>query len=207
MGLVDWLYPKKCVGCGKKGGYGCDSCLKKVQPRDEQSDNCMSIFEYQGLIKKMILRLKFSYLRDLEKELEKLIDWGLDKQINRRVNFRFKDFINKKPVIQPVSLHWKRENWRGFNQSELIARVVGKKLSLREVDVLVRQKQTRSQVGLKKEERSRNIKDAFEVKRFNLPEKILLIDDVWTTGSTMKASVKTLKKKGVGEIWGLTLAR
>ena len=63
MSLMDWLYPKRCVGCGRKGSYGCGDCLSQVKIRDEQSDNCVSLFKYQGLVRKMIQRLKFSYLR------------------------------------------------------------------------------------------------------------------------------------------------
>jgi ComF family protein len=204
---MDWLYPKKCVGCGERGRYGCDSCLSKIRLRSDQSDNCLSLFEYQGLVKKMIQRLKYSYLRNIEKELDNLISWGLDQQLKRQVNFRFKDFIGKKPEVQPVSLHWKRKNWRGYNQSEIIARAVGDKLDLRAVEVLVRKKETQSQVGLSREDRGRNLKNAFKVKGVKLSQRILLVDDVWTTGATMRASIKTLKKNGVREVWGLSLAR
>lgn len=207
MGLMDWLYPKKCVGCGKRGRYGCDSCLSKIRLRVDQSDSCLSLFEYQGLVRKTIQRLKFSYLKNIEEDLEGLISWGLDQQLKRRINFRFKDFIGKKPVVQPVSLHWKRKNWRGYNQSEIVARVVGGKLGLKVVGVLVRRKQTRSQVGLSREDRGRNLKNAFRIKEVMLPQRILLVDDVWTTGATMRASIKTLKKNGVREVWGLSLAR
>lgn len=207
MSLMDWLYPKRCVGCGRKGSYGCGDCLSQVKIRDEQSDNCVSLFKYQGLVRKMIQRLKFSYLRNIEEELETLVKWGLDRQLKRQINWRFRDFMEKKPAVQPISLHWKRKNWRGFNQSEMIARVIKKKLSLEMVDVLERKKETRSQVGLNREDRRQNIKNAFEVKRIELPERILLVDDVWTTGSTMKAGFKILKKSGVKEVWGLSLAR
>ncbi len=207
MKLMEWLYPKQCVGCGEWGRYGCDDCFSKLRLSEEYGESCLSLFEYQGLVKKMIQQLKFGYLRNLEKELTRLIDWGLEQQLKKSATWKFRDFVNERPVVQSISLYWRRENWRGFNQAEMVARSVGQKLDLEILDALVRRKSTQSQVGLSRAERRDNTKNAFGVKGVRLPKKILLVDDVWTTGATMRAAREVLKKNGAGQVWGLTLAR
>ncbi len=128
----------------------------------------------------------------------------------------FSKFVNQKNVVLiPVPLHWQRKNWRGFNQAELLGKMIANKLGISYIpNLLLRIKNTKTQTLLKKEERLLNIKGAFSInKKFSTNSllscnpNILLFDDVWTTGSTMKESAKVLKKQGFLKVWGLTLAR
>ena len=103
---------------------------------------------------------------------------------------------------------WLKE--RGFNQSEEIAKELSKILEIPALnDVLIKTKQTFNQVDLKKEERERNIKGAFFCQKRELiaNRKILLVDDVFTTGSTMEESARILKEAGAAQVWGITVAR
>lgn len=105
-----------------------------------------------------------------------------------------------------------RRNWRGFNQTEKVAALLAEAMGWEMVPLLARKKGGRAQVGLKAGQRARNVKGVFEVNRKYLPlapesKPIVLFDDVWTTGSTMKEAVKVLKRAGVKKVWCLVLAR
>jgi ComF family protein len=122
---------------------------------------------------------------------------------------RLPDGIKGFDVVIPVPLHKQRLKERGFNQSLLLAREVARVFGL-EVDYrsLKRIRPTRPQVDLKPDERKKNVKGAFDVKS---PERVrgrrvLLVDDVFTTGATVSECARVLKKAGA-EVYVLTLAR
>ena len=199
MGFWDLVYPKKCLGCGKAGKYFCDDCLRTVKLNDQAALNGTSLFQYQGIIKVAIQALKYQFLRNIEGELGELIDRGI-------VEEELKEFLELKPWVQPMPLYWRRKNWRGFNQAEVIAKVLAKKFNLNLVDCLERIKQTKPQAELKRKERLANVANIFKVKA-KPAGAVLIVDDVWTTGATMEEAIKTLRRAGVKQVWGLTLAR
>ena len=116
------------------------------------------------------------------------------------------------PLVVPVPLHKSRRRSRGFNQSELIARAAVRQLPRKLetlTDALVRQRDTISQVGLSREERIENVRDAFRVaqpSRVN-GRDILLVDDVMTTGTTLSECARVLKQAGAERVWAATVAR
>ncbi len=201
------IYPKKCLGCGRVGKYFCDECLQTVELSDECFNNHLSLFCYRGLIREAIKQLKFRFLKDIAVELRPLIESGLKRKLTQPNTELFKEFLALKPAVQPLPLHWFRQNRRGFNQAEMIAKIVAKKLKLKLVDRLERTKLTTPQSRLPREERLTNVKGIFQVRPGRLPKAVLLVDDVWTTGSTMREAVKVFADRGVKEIWGLSLAR
>jgi ComF family protein len=112
-------------------------------------------------------------------------------------------------VIIPVPLHAARHRQRGYNQSELLARALGTLLGLSvDTKTLQRTRHTHSQMTLGVHERHQNVVDAFACSNSSLSgRKVLLIDDVCTTGSTLDACASALKKSGAVAVWGLTLAK
>lgn len=112
-------------------------------------------------------------------------------------------------ALVPVPLHPLRRRERGFNQAEELARMLGKKEGLPVLDVLRRVKKTETQARLRRSERLRNQMNAFELKRgFDLKGmRLLIIDDVFTTGATINACARVLHKSGAGELAALTVAR
>jgi ComF family protein len=144
---------------------------------------------------------------------------------------RFYDFLAfKNPgnvCLSYVPLHKKKEKTRGFNQSKLMAQEIGKITNLKTENLLEKTKETKSQTELDIKERMENVKDSFTLRldsdfseRFTLKgsdtlrknqnprfANILLIDDIWTTGATMKECCKVLKKGGAKRVWGFVLAR
>ncbi len=112
-------------------------------------------------------------------------------------------------VIVPVPLHRARLKERGYNQSELLARQLGRLLNIPVNTVtLQRIRQTKSQMKLGADERHKNVADAFACNDKKLQnQRVLLIDDVCTTGSTLDFCAEALKKGGVASVWGITLAK
>lgn len=207
MGFWDFIYPKKCLNCGQKGQYFCAICVKKIELSDECFKQHLSLFCYRGVMREAIKKLKFRFLKDLLAELRPIIEKGIDRKLIQPNTELFREFLALKPVIQPLPLFWYRHNWRGFNQAELLAKIVAQKLGLNLVDCLERIKLTKPQSRLKRDQRLRNVSGIFSVRPGKLPRAVLLIDDVWTTGATMREAMKVLREKGVQKIWGLSLAR
>lgn len=113
-------------------------------------------------------------------------------------------------VMVPVPLHKRRLRERGFNQSFLLAKVVSSELET-PLDCLtfIRKRDTKSQTGLRRKERKRNVANAFSVTSAAIfkGKKVLLVDDVITTGHTLNECAKVLKKSGALEVLCLALAR
>ena len=117
MNLLDLLFPKKCLECGKEGRYICDECFKKVSPARCDNSN-YAIFKYEEVIRKAIISLKYKFAYDLADEL-------VDACIQRlKANHQF---LNA--VLVPIPLHKHRENWRGFNQTEIIGEKLAKAMN------------------------------------------------------------------------------
>ncbi|MFH1840558.1 MAG: double zinc ribbon domain-containing protein, partial [Candidatus Shapirobacteria bacterium] len=144
MSLLDWLFPRRCVGCGWEGGYFCAECLNKVVlakesvfQKDSSLENLTSVFAYRGLIKKAIKRLKYRFVTDISSELVELFLSFIGEQRS------FTQYCSKRPILTPIPLHKKRLNWRGFNQSELLGKRIAQNLDLPFVpNLLIRIKET-----------------------------------------------------------------
>jgi competence protein ComFC len=232
MFLLDLFLPRRCLGCGQGDSYFCPQCSKKIQPwsnficpicgkqtflgqthlhcQEKYSlDGLISFFPYKRIIKMAIVKLKYKFVTDLAEDLFVLIK----RFIKTKNQFKYlKNFFDKeKTMLVPIPLYWQRENWRGFNQAELLGRKLADYFGwqLRN-DVLIRQKATLPQVGLEAGQRQKNIQGAFKIKNnHQIPKdfSLLLFDDVWTTGSTLKEAGRVLKKAGFKKVWGLTICR
>lgn len=168
-------------------------------------DGLTSIFAYKGLIKKAIKKIKYRFVSDMAGDLtEAFLSFCGENKV-------FVQFCQDNPLLVPVPLHSRRQRWRGFNQAELLGKMIAKNLGLDFVpDLLARVKETQPQADLKKEERIRNIKGSFKVSPNILISQypnILLFDDVWTSGATLREAAKVLKRGGAKKVWGLTIAR
>jgi len=149
-------------------------------------------------MRQAVYQLKYRNLRALAAPLAQLLN----------------DYLITNPVpgkvLVPVPLHRKRLRERGYNQSSLLARKLGKLTSLPVVDdCLIRQRSAPPQARTSSvEERQRNVADAFACHDQRLRDKqVLLIDDVSTSGATLDACAAALKAAGATSVWGLALAR
>jgi ComF family protein len=220
-GLLDLLFPPRCVGCREAGSLLCARCrdeFELVEPplcphcgrpsnndrlcllcqRDPlQIDGVRSMAYFDGTLREAIHSFKYHNLQDLAIPLGKLMG----------------DYWEKSPlpaeIIVPVPLHKDRLRERGYNQAALLARELGKSIGLPvSENSLVRVRATRPQVELGAQERKENVSDAFHCSNIELKEKqVLLIDDVCTTGATLEACSIALRQVGARSVWAFTLAR
>lgn len=208
MDLFNFLFPKKCLECGKEGKYICSACIKKVQPRGLNVINGMkvySVWKYEGVIRKAIIALKYKYATEIAEELINHLTIQLSNH---------EHFFPKNAILVPVPLHWYRKNFRGFNQAEEIGKMLAKKMGWKFIpDLVIRKKFTAPQTELSGPARRRNLKDVFALNPNYLStdlliySSIIVFDDVATTGSTLKEAAKALKGSGAQKIFGLTIAR
>lgn len=201
-GIIEIIYPTEhnCIICNDDDCYGiCDNCLRKINtiPVEHQND-IISYGYYGGILKKLILDFKYKSNFTAGSILAHLLSEFI---IN---NIDYKNY-----VITYVPLSKRSKKKRGFNQCEYISKYIGKKLSIECIDAIVKCKETKEQKTLNKSERMLNIKDAFKIKsKINLKNvNIMLIDDVTTTGATLRECCRILKKDGVNDIKLLTLAK
>lgn len=172
-------------------------------------DGLWSLGIYQDPLRKAIKELKYKRVKELANILTDItIEYWAKFQ-----PFIFDQIKKDRGVgwaVVPVPLYWYRQNSRGFNQSSLIGQNVSDSLGLAYYNALKRIRNTGSQVKLKGRERHQNIKNAFAVSPGILMSEypnILLIDDVWTTGSTLRECCYVLKRAGAKRVWAMTLAR
>jgi len=149
-------------------------------------------------MRQAIHQLKYGNLRALAKPLAKLLrDYLIENPVSEE-------------VLVPVPLHQKRLRERGYNQSSLLARELGKLINLPVVDdCLIRQRHAPPQARTANiEERRSNVANAFTCRDHRLRDKnVLLIDDVCTSGTTLDACASVLKTAGAISVWGLVLTR
>lgn len=225
MSVLDLLFPRRCLGCGRFGGYFCTRCRRSlvviganetVCPICEKPaidgashpkcltryglDGLISFFRYKGAMRLAIKTLKYRFVFDLVPELISLIPEAAYI------------FLRRLPpmVIVPIPLHVSRQRSRGFNQAELLGTELAARLHMPiRTDMLQRIKPTIPQAGIaKRQERLANMKDVFAVSApITGASCVFLVDDVFTTGATLRAAASTLKRAGVRSVWGLVIAR
>jgi ComF family protein len=151
---------------------------------------------YDGTLRALIHLYKYSRIRTLSEPLARLLAAALplDQSFD---------------LVTPVPLHWRRQWQRGFNQSELLARAVAQHRGIPVVRALRRARPTETQAGLSNTARRRNVASAFRCGRGAIVagRRVLLIDDVMTTGSTAAACARVLKQAGAARVVLLTVAR
>jgi ComF family protein len=155
------------------------------------------------IVQSMIKNLKYNFVRSLAAQIGDKMNEFLQNKILS--DFRLQDFL-----ITAVPLHRKRLNWRGYNQSELIAKNIGSFLKIPYRDILQRIRNTPSQAEIKdRQARIDNLRNSFKIiSGANIENKsILLIDDISTTGSTLDNCARALKGAGAKEVIGFVFAR
>ncbi|HNW96682.1 MAG TPA: ComF family protein [Candidatus Paceibacterota bacterium] len=221
----------------EKNSYLCSKCLAKIPinsglfcpicfKRLDRAENkkCShsakkSFLDFLGYatyyeitpVKTLIHNYKYRFAKSIARTLSDIIIIYLKRSLNDWNNW----------VIIPIPLHRSRLNWRGFNQAEEIAKIINQKFNWPILNgILIRKKKTAEQAEIKKrEKRQENLKDAFglsPVKNSNNKssstqiiegKKIILLDDVYTTGTTLEEAAKILKSAGAKKIIGLVIAK
>jgi competence protein ComFC len=151
---------------------------------------------YEGTLRELVHLFKYGRMKPLGKTLADHLAAALPRD---------KSF----DAVVPMPLHWRREWQRGFNQSVLLARATARRCGIPMVNAVRRTRATETQAGLSNARRRENVAGAFRVKKGALVEgrRILLIDDVMTTGATASACALALKRAGAKSVTLLALAR
>jgi len=205
------IFPPRCICCDcvlavNTQKYVCDDCEKSIphinqhqfgNPAGKSISNIYCAFDYEKGIRKAIHRLKFN---DMPGNAKILVDMSYPLIENYLAGVSAQlELKGKYDIVIPVPVHSKRRRERGYNQSELIARSLSNKLNIPVISrTLVKRKNTPPQSSLAKDERYRNLEGAFHVKKPYLIEgkRVLLVDDVTTTGSTLEQCGKVLLQAG-----------
>ncbi len=232
--IINLVYPPLCHGCGKKTTLPeqglCSDCLNKIKKRfppfcikcgrqlpgspstqdlcsdckevKPYYDRAFSVFCYDGLVKELVHIFKYKKMTSLVNEFAELIvDFIKEYSICKKID-----------IALSIPMHPRRLLQREINPSHILAKNTAKKLGIRySGNLLVKTKNTPPQSKLKRHERINNIKGSFSIKKNKFRtlqhENVLLVDDLFTTGSTVNECSRILKEAGVNYIEVITLAR
>lgn len=222
--FLDLIFPRHCVGCQKEGVWFCQKCKDKIiyiktpacpkcgriSENGRYCQKCQKEFFLKGVLvsahyeegplKEAIHTFKYDGIYHLKTDLGKILITTLSSRWNK-----------KDTTIIPVPLHKTRKGERGYNQASLMSQEINKYLGFEICDnKLKRIRYTKPQVKFNLKDRTKNIQNSFFWSgKDELKGKfILLLDDVFTTGSTLNECAKELKLKAkVKEVWGLVLAK
>lgn len=200
-GLLDLFFPDRCAGCGGAGGLLCAACRGGLRPYppDEPpagTDGATVAFVYDGALRGALHRLKYGRARRVAEPLGALLGEALLAQ------------PQPADALLPVPLHPARLAARGFNQSEALARAAALHCGVPLLTTgLERVRDTGHQAGLDRRARASNIAGAFVWRGAAPPERVLLLDDVLTTGATIAACAAALREAGVREVRACAVAR
>lgn len=227
--ILDVFFPINCLGCKAEDVWICNICKEKINIRNEQVcpicektttpdgqtcfackkkawlDGMLVAASYrQPLISKTVHLFKYRFVEELSLPLSDVVIKAI-----RGYEMPLPD------LVIPIPLHPKRLRWRGFNQSALLAKNIiekilpGSELEMAE-NIMIRSRYTLPQMSIRDHsERNRNIRDAFAVENFSKVKgkRILLVDDIATTGSTISECARVLKAAGAKEVWATVIAR
>ncbi len=202
--LLDILYPLACVICNRPDAILCQMCRasipvkpqKMIRPA-EHLDYVMVCSNYANVrVHTVIKNFKYQGITALAEPLADMLCKTYASLAREGT-----------PTLIPIPLHWRKERARGYNQSRLLAELVAQKTQLPIAYGLKRIRYTKSQSKLGRLERKTNVSTAFRYLEARVPRRVLLIDDITTTCSTLESAAAELKKKGARRVGALVVAR
>lgn len=221
--FLDVLFPQFCAGCKKEGHVLCETCRAGISPGasvcfvcEKRSPDGLVCESCKGKTRIRRFISPFSYANPVIRELIQRLKYGGTKEVAddlggwvaRSVRFSALP-LPQEAVLIPIPLHGKRLRSRGFNQAELIASAIGKRLNVRlDASLLKRTEHRTPQTEMKKrEERLSNAAGIYKVAGAVPAETLILVDDVSTTGATLEEAATVLKQAGAKQVWAFVVAR
>jgi ComF family protein len=204
--LAAWLHvlaPQRCAGCDAQIALSqdafCEACsplLELTSSEHRSPARAASVFVYGGPLADAIVRLKYAGRTEIARALAAPLAGAA---------LLYAGAIDR---VLPLPLHAGRLRERGFNQSALLSRPVARALGVPlDTASLARVRPTREQASLSRDQRAENVRGAFTARRALTRQRVLLVDDVRTTGATLAAAAEALERAGCAEVKTLTLAR
>lgn len=202
--ILDTVFPIACLGgCGRFDVWLCDECVKKIKIKQKSTEfkGPLDGLYYAGsykdsLLSKSLHFFKYKFIADLSEPLGKILIQALPE-----THF---------DILAFVPMHRKKELVRCFNQTYLLAKEVSRHRNIPIIKgVLQKNKNTAAQMSLDKKQRQVNLKNAFVCKNKKAVsnKSILIVDDVYTTGTTLNECARTLKQAGAKKVCGIVLAK
>lgn len=210
LNMWDYIFPHFCLGCNEEGNIVCTKCQATLcvlgvfvpleKPTSLDDHVALGIFEETNILARLIYAYKYNFVTDTVPLFANMIGKFLE---NKKTYFEGID------MLVPVPLHKRRLAERGFNQSEEIAKLLASFVDIPVHNILLRDKATKQQAKLHKQEREKNIQDSFVLKAGSdvKHKNIIVVDDVFTTGSTLGECARILKNAGAKTVKAFTLAR
>lgn len=209
--LIYFLYPKRCILCGKKvnenSSYACEKCFNIIKyisnkevcsiVSDMYFDKLISLFLYKGIIREKILEFKFRDKPHLGRAFAEFLSKIL-KETNLDID-----------IVIPVPMHYKRFLERGYNQSSILAKEISKNIGIKcRGNILRKVQKSAVQSTLNLKQRKMNILNTYGVINKNkiLNKNVLLVDDIYTTGATVNECSRVLKENGASKVYVVTIA-
>lgn len=201
--LLALLFPDRCAGCGRLGSLFCPGCQARLVPYPADGrqppaslETVHVAYTFQSPLREAVHQLKYRRVRRMARPLgELLAAHALD---------RCRDV----EAVLAIPLHRERLAERGFNQAEALAGEVARMLRIPLLGAgLVRTRATQQQAKLDARARAENMRDAFRWEGAPPPRRVLIVDDIYTTGATMGACAEALRSGGAAAVYGLALAR
>lgn len=202
--LLHLLFPDLCCHCGKSGRYLCRVCARLVDfhiepitlTADSPLSNVTPAFTHSPPISNLITALKYSFIKGVATYLGELL--------YLHTNYPDVDAVTFVPLSK------EKQRMRGFNQAEEIAKAFGHLTQLPVLPLLIRTQSSHSSQASLHSKHERLLNAKHQLFRYNTkiraPTRVLLIDDVYTTGATLEACAAVLKQHGVKEVHGLVVA-
>ena len=211
--IIEIIFPVFFVHLRKQDTLLCCDCYEKIEfsifpfnnmKQLEYLDEIVIVCRYQGVIKKLIHEFKYKSVINIGVVIAKLI-------------YRSSNLPNC-DLLVPIPIHKKKKSTRGFNQSEEIIKALSKLTLIPTANLIIKSKNTKSQMSIRsKDERKKNLNNSFKINKALLdrikinqevmPQTVVLVDDVVTTGSTLDECAKVLKNAGIKKVIGLVLAQ
>ncbi len=213
--FLDIFFPPLCLGCRKylnttqeKNDFLCSACFNGIETYKTvfQTDphfTLMAVGSYEDrALKNLIHYFKYEGFLKARQPLEIIMVKYLEAN----------PLVRQLPadtVIIPIPLHPSRLRKRGFNQAQLISEILSQRLNLPVTNKLLgRTRNTEAQIKVpNKEEREENIRGAFKFLGNRCPENVILVDDIYTSGATMKEAIKVLRRAGAKNITAFVIAK
>lgn len=219
VAAASWLFPARCAGCGSLGAVWCAACEAQTAvlqaplcghcgyPLQDPQAECLGCQgrhfaftqarawgAYSGALRRAILKLKHKRNRELGAALSQYMAAALPPRWGAE-------------LVVPVPLSVRRQAQRGYNPAELLAGPLAQRLGLPLAQALLRQRETRPQMDLQVEQRWANVHGAFAGQAPAAGRRVLLVDDIITTGATAHAAARALRAAGANSVYVLALAR
>jgi ComF family protein len=216
---LDLLFPPRCLSCKRRGAFLCTDCIRRIDSLpDPFCPSCQVLVDpsdphcrcrkpapafviaggtFEGPLRSAVHSLKYQGQRAGAPALAALLAP------------RVREILKPDDRIVPIPLHRRREAARGYNQSALIARALAQHLGAdHALEPMMRVRDTPAQVGLNREERRRNVRDAFSADpALCRGRSVMLVDDVCTTGATLSAAAEAALSAGAQRVYAVVLAR